>query len=132
MKYTTCCIAMLFLLFGCKKDSPIKKLITDKRTVVCFVPVEPFEPQSGKELLEAFNLEVPFEVGPRNFVCKAKSSGLVGWAVVLDDGQKVQAKQALGNSSKLKLLQVEALSPEFEVIIKKEWKNSQDVKPGSN
>ena len=100
--------------------------------MVCFAPVEPFEPQSGKELLEAFNLAVPFDVGPRDFVCKAKSSGLIGWAVVLNDEQKVQAKQALGNSSKLKLLQVEALSPEFEVIIKKEWKNSQNVKLGSN
>jgi hypothetical protein len=63
-------------------------------------------------------------------VCKAKASGLVGWAIVLNDKQKDQAKEALGKSSKLKLLQVEALSPEFEAIIKKEWKNSQDVKPG--
>jgi hypothetical protein len=130
MKCTICIIAMLLLLSGCKEDSPNTPTTTDKRTVICFAPVEPFEPQSGKELLEAFNLAVPFDISGQDFVCKAKASGLVGWAIVLNDKQKDQAKEALGKSSKLKLLQVEALSPEFEAIIKKEWKNSQDVKPG--
>ncbi len=131
MKYTVCFIAMLFLLSGCKEDSPNTQPTTDNRTVICFGPVEPFEPQSGKELLEVFNLAVPFDISPQNFVCKAKSSGLVGWAVILNYKQKKQAKEALKKSSKLKLLQVETLSPEFEAIIKKEWKKSQDVKPGS-
>jgi hypothetical protein len=121
---------MLLLFFGCKEDSQNTQPTTDKRTVICFSPVEPFEPQSGKELLEAFNLAVPFDISGQDFVCKAKASGLVGWAIVLNDKQKDQAKEALGKSSKLKLLQVESLSPEFEVIIKKEWRNSQDVKPG--
>jgi hypothetical protein len=53
------------------------------------------------------------------------------WVVVLNDKHKDQAKEAFSKSSNLKLLQVEALSPEFEVITKKEWKNSQDVKPDS-
>jgi len=132
MKYTVCIIAMLLLLFGCKEDSPNTQPTTDKRTVICFAPVDPFKPQSGKELLEAFNLAVPFDISPQDFICKAKSSGLVGWVVVLNDKQKDQAKEALSKSSKLKLLQVEALSPEFELIIKKEWRNSQDVKPGSD
>jgi hypothetical protein len=132
MKYSVCIVAMFLLFCGCKEESPNTQSASDKPTVICFAPVEPFEPQSGKELLEAFNLAVPFDISPQDFVCKAKASGLVGWAVVLNDKQKDQVKQALGKSSKLKLLQVEALSPEFEVIIKKEWKNSQDVKLSSD
>ena len=131
MKYTIYFIAILLLLSGCKEDSTNTQSRDDKRTVICFAPVEGFESKSGKELLEAFNSEVPFGVSDRDFVCKVKSSGLVGWVVVSNDKQKDQAKDALGKSSKLKLLQVEALSPEFEAIIKKEWKNSQDVKTSS-
>ncbi|MHC4691864.1 MAG: hypothetical protein ACYS67_03910 [Planctomycetota bacterium] len=131
MKYTFFFISMLLLLYGCKDDSQDTQSTTGKRTVICFASVESFEPQSGKELMEAFNSAVPFDISPQDFVCKAKSSGLTGWAVVSNDKQKDQAKEALNKSSKLKLLQVEALSPEFEAIIKKEWKNSQDVKPGS-
>jgi hypothetical protein len=131
MKYTICFIAMGLLLAGCKEDGTNTWSISGKRTIICFAPVESFEPQTGKELLEAFNSAVPFDVSAKNFVCKAKSSGLVGWAVVSNDKQKDQAKETLGKSSKLKLLQVEDLSPEFEAIIKKEWKNSQDVTAGS-
>ena len=130
MKYTIGFIAILLLLSGCKEDSTNTQSRGDECTVICFAPVEGFEPQSGKELLDAFNSEVPFDVSAQDFVCKAKSSGLVGWAVVSNDKQKDQAKEALGKSSKLKLLQVGTLSPEFEAIVKSEWKNSQDVKAG--
>ena len=114
------CGIILFVLFLCE--------CAPQRTVICFAPVKPFEPISGKELLESFNTIVPFNVNPRNFICKAKSSGLVGWVIVSTNMQKDVAKASLKESSKLKLLQVEALDSEFEKIFKLEWKHSQEVR----
>jgi hypothetical protein len=97
--------------------------------VICFAPVKPFEPQSGAELLEEFNSQLPFKVSPRNFVCKSKDHSLVGWAIVRTIGQKDIVKQKLSQSSTLTCLQVEALTPEFKDIVERQWIHSQTVTP---
>jgi len=115
-------IAVLLLgafLSGCSEES----------SVICFAPVKPFEPQSGAELLEEFNSQLPFRVSPRHFVCKCRNDSLVGWAVVQTVGQKDIVKQKLGQSSTLTCLQVEALTPEFKAIVERQWRHSQTVTP---
>lgn len=99
------------------------------RSVLCFAPVKPFEPQSGRELLAAFNQDVPFDVSPQRFACKAKSEGLVGWVIVSGDTQKEAAKEALRQSRRLKLLQIESLDPQFGKMIRKQWRQSLDARP---
>ncbi len=106
-----------FFLSGCSKQS----------SVICFAPVEPYKPQSGAELLEEFNSHLPFKVSPKHFVCKYKTSRLVGWAIVRTSKQKDIIKQMLSESSALTLLQVESLTPELKALFKKEWKQSQSV-----
>jgi len=121
MKY--CFITFLLLILaGC----------STQRSVICFSPRKPFEPDSGKELFEAFNAAVPFDISPRDFMCKATSSGLVGWAVVSGERQKDEAKAALREATTLKLLQVESLTPEFAETIMTRWRQSQDVVPIGN
>jgi hypothetical protein len=106
-------------LSGCSEES----------SVICFAPVKPFEPQSGTELLEEFNSQLPFRVSPRHFVCKCRNDCLVGWAVVRTIGQKDIVKQKLGQSSTLTCLQVEALTPEFKAVVERQWRHSQTVTP---
>jgi hypothetical protein len=64
------------------------------------------------------NAQLPFEIPKKDFIAKQKSSTLVGWAVVRTDDQKEIAKTSLDKSPTLRLLQVEALTPEFEAIMK--------------
>ena len=109
-----------FVLSGC----------ADKKSgVICFEPVEPFEPNSGAELLEEFNSHLSFNVSPKNFICKYKNDKLVGWVIVRKIDQKDIVKQKLKQSSTLKLLQVELLESEFKAVFKKEWRQSQTVAP---
>jgi hypothetical protein len=112
-------ILLLFLLNGCSKQP----------SVVCFAPVEPFQPQSGAELLEELNSHLTFRVNPRHFICKNKSDSLIGWAIVSTDKQRDTIKQELSQSSTLKLLQVESLAPELKALFKKEWSRSQTITP---
>jgi len=107
------------LLSGCSEEA----------SVICFAPVKPFEPQSGDELLEEFNSQLPFRVSPRHFVCKYKNHSLVGWAIVQTAGQKDIVKQKLSQSSTLTCLQVEPLTPEFKAVVEKQWRHSQTVTP---
>ena len=113
-------LLMILFLTGCAKPG----------TAICFAPAKPFEPQSGRELLAAFNEDVHLDVSPKRFICKVKSKGLVGWAA-LKDTEKEAVKAGLRESPRLTLLQVEALDPEFARIIKKRWRQSQDVRPPS-
>jgi hypothetical protein len=104
---------------------------SEEASVICFAPVKPFEPQSGAELLEEFNSQLPFRIRPRQFVCKFRNGRLVGWAVVQTVGQKDIVKQKLSQSSTLTCLQVEALTPEFKAIVDKQCSNSQTVTPAN-
>lgn len=88
------------------------------RSVLCVAPQGQFNPQSESELLAELNSQLPFTIPQKHFISKKKSSGLVGWAVVRNDEQKDVMKAKLKKSTTLKLLQVEALTPEFEALMK--------------
>ena len=90
--------------------------------------MKPFAPESGKELLEAFNAIVPFDVGPKRFACKATSERLIGYVIVETETQKDVAKAAIRESARFVLLEVEEAGPEAQKIIAKEWKRSQNVR----
>ena len=90
------------------------------RSVLCVAPQGRFEPNSESELLSELNAQLPFAIPENCFIAKQRSSGLVGWAVVKTDKQKDIAKAELKKSSSLKLLQVEALTPEFKKAMKQE------------
>jgi len=111
--------AFLLGLFvsGCTRNS----------SVICFAPVEPFEPKSGAELFEEFTHQVPFKVKPKHFICKYKSNHLVGWAIVRSNKKREIVKQKLNQSSSLTWLQVEPLTRQLKAIFKKEWRQSQAV-----
>jgi len=109
--YKTCFVLpLLCLLAGCSSS----------RTVLCVVPTGEFKPQSEAELLAELNQQLPFTIPRKHFVSKQRSSGLVGWAVVRNDREKDLAKAQLKKSATLKLLQVEALTPEFEKLMKQQ------------
>jgi hypothetical protein len=113
MKTTSCFVLpLLCLLAGCSSS----------RSVLCVVPTGEFKPASESELLAELNSQRPFAIPQKYFISKQKSSGLVGWAVVRNDKQKDAAKAALKKSATLRLLQVEALTPEFEAIMKQHKK----------
>ena len=106
--YLVCLLACL--LAGCAPS----------RSVLCVAPQGKFTPRSEAELLSELNSQLPFTIPQRYFISKQKSNGLVGWAVVRNDEQKELVKAKLQNSTTLKLLQVEALTPEFEAIMKRQ------------
>ena len=97
-----------------------------QRTVLCITPSGEFRPETGAELLQEFNRQMPFSVSPRHFMCKPKSGRLVGWVVVTTEKQKDIAKQTLRDSSQLNCGQVEALTPEMSKVIKANWRESQN------
>jgi hypothetical protein len=88
------------------------------RSVLCVAPRGQFKPNSESELLSELNNQLPFTIPQTCFISKQKPSGLVGWAVVRNDKQKNTAKAKLKKASSLKLLQVEALTPEFKKAMK--------------
>jgi len=109
MTYKTHAIlTVLCFLAGCSSS----------RSVLCVVPTGEFKPQSESELLAELNSQLSFTIQPKHFISKEKSSGLVGWAVVQSDKKKNMVKLELKASDTLKLLQVEALTPEFETVMK--------------
>jgi len=111
MKRVTCgAVLATGLLLGC----------TSSRSVLSIAPREPFSPQSEAELLSELNAQLPFEIPRKDFIAKQKAGALVGWAVVRTDDQKEIAKTKLDESTTLRLLQVEALTPEFEAIMKQQ------------
>ncbi|MBN2181711.1 MAG: hypothetical protein JW715_07335 [Sedimentisphaerales bacterium] len=114
-------ILLGFLLSGCSKQS----------SVISFVSEEPFKPNSGAELLEKLNSHLPFNVSPENFMCRYKPDPdrFVGWIVIPTVEQKEIVKEKLKQSSTLKLLQVESLTPQMKALFKKEWKQSQTAGP---
>lgn len=103
-------LPVLCLLAGCNSS----------RYVLCVAPTGEFKPQSESELLAELNSQLPFKIPQKHFISKKKSSGLVGWAVVRNDRESDIAKAELKKSTTLKLLQVEALTPEFEAIMKQQ------------
>lgn len=109
MKYKSYLVlSMLCLFAGCSSS----------RSVLCVAPKDNFKPQSESELLAELNSQLPFTIPQKNFISKKKSNRLVGWAVVRNDREKDLAKSELKNSTTLELLQVEALTPEFEAFMK--------------
>ena len=96
------------LLIGC----------TSSRSVLSIVPQEPFSPRSEAELLSELNAQLPFGIPAKDFIAKQKSGTFVGWAVVRTDDQKETVKARLAQSTTLRLLQVEALTPEFEAVMR--------------
>ena len=109
------------LLSGCSKDD----------SVIGFAPAEPYEPNSGAELLDELNSHLPFKIADKNFICKYNSGSntLTGWIITKTIEQKDIVKQELKNSPTLKVLQVELLTPEMRKIFKTQWKQSQTVGP---
>ena len=103
-------LPVLCLLAGCGSS----------KSVLCVAPTGEFKPQSEAELLAELNAELPFEIPQRRFVALEKSSGLVGWAIVRNDQEKDVAKAELKKSTTLRLLQVEALTPEFKQLMKQQ------------
>ncbi len=115
MKYTIYLMLLsTCLLAGCDSNS--------SRSVLCVAPQGEFKPESESEILEELNNQIPFTIPAKHFMSKQKSSGLVGWAVVDNEEQKDIVKAKLKNSSTLKLLQVEAMTPEFEEPMKQHKK----------
>ncbi len=113
MIYKSCLVLpLLCLLVGCSSS----------RSVLCVSPTGEFKPQSESELLAELNRQLPFAIPQNHFVAKKKSSGFVGWAVLRNDREKDLAKAELKKSATLKLLQVEALTPEFEAVMKQHRK----------
>lgn len=98
-----------------------------QNSVLCVAPQGQFNPQTESELLAELNSQLPFVIAPKHFISKRKSSGIVGWAVVENNQKKDVAKTKLKQSSTLRLLQVEALTPEFETLIKQD-RLSRDLK----
>jgi len=117
-----------FVLVGCSGQ---EGTISSQEGVICFEPIEPYEPESGAELLEEFNSQLPFNVKPKNFICKYKSDSdtLVAWIITNTIEQKDIIKEKLKQSSTLKVLQVESLSPEMKALFKNQWRQSQTVSP---
>jgi hypothetical protein len=109
-------LAAIAILSGC----------ATQRTVLCITPSGEFRPETGAELLQEFNLQMPFSVRARQFLCKPKSGSLVGWVVVRTEEQKDIAKRTLRESSRLNCGQVEALTPEMAQVIKANWRDSQN------
>lgn len=101
-------LPVLCLFAGCNSS----------RYVLCVASTGEFEPQSESELLAELNSQLPFTISQNHFISKKKSSGLVGWAVVRNHRERDIAKAELKKSATLKLLQIEALTPEFEAIMK--------------
>jgi len=77
-----------------------------------------FKPDSESALLAELNAQLSFKVRAKDFIADQKSSGWVGWAVVRSEREKNIAKAKLEKSATLKLVQVEALTPEFEAHMK--------------
>ena len=113
MKYNICLMLLAAcLLAGCA--SP--------RSVLCVASQGQFTPESESELLSELNAQLPFSIPQNRFITMQKPSGLVGWAVVRNDKEKDVAKANLEKSSTLTILQVEALTPEFEAFMKQHKK----------
>ena len=109
MRGKACLILMATcLLAGCASS----------RFVLCVEPQGRFEPESEAAFLSELNAQLSFTIPKKHFMSKQKSGGLVGWAVVGNDKQKNIAKATLNKSATLKLLQVEASTPEFESLMK--------------
>jgi hypothetical protein len=90
--------------------------------VVCIKPRGEFNPKSESKLLAELNSQLPFTIQPKNFIAKQKASGIVGWAVLRGDNRKDEMKAELKKSTTLNLLQVEALTPEFNAVIQDQKK----------
>ena len=95
--------------------------------VVVIAPAGEFKPKTGADLLAELNKQLPFQVEPRRFICRVKDGKLVGWAVLGGDDQKNIVKTKLEASKSLRLLQVEATTPEFEQVLDQNWKQSQTI-----
>jgi len=111
------CTISLILLAACLLAG-----CASSRSVLCVTPHGQFKPEFESELLSELNAQLPFTIPQSRFITKQKSSGLVGWAVVRNDEEKEVAKAKLEKSSTLTLLQVEALTPEFEDVMKQHKK----------
>lgn len=102
-------IVLLLVDVGCSSS----------RCLLCIAPQGDFNPKSEVELLAKLNSQLPFTIAPRDFFSKQKSSRLVGWAIVQSDEEKELVKSSLKGSAILKVLQVEALTPELEAMLRK-------------
>jgi hypothetical protein len=98
-----------------------------RHTVLCIAPTGTFEPETGRELFEEINDQMPFTIGQQEFICKVKYDRIVGWALIPDD-QKDAAKKQLETSETLHMLQVQALDDRMEEMFKSRWKASQAVR----
>lgn len=103
---------MLCFVAGCNSS----------RSVLSVAPKGQFKPQSESELLAELNSQLSFAIPQKQFISKKKSGGLVGWAVVKNDRQKDAAKAELAKSDTIELLQVEAMTDEFEAVMKQQKK----------
>ena len=92
--------------------------VSREQGVLCISPQGQFDPQSESELFAELNSQLPFEIPRNNFISKQKAGGIVGWAIVRNDQQKDVTKKKLEDSPRLKLLQVESMSPELEELFR--------------
>lgn len=92
------------------------------QSVISIAPRGAFNPGSEAELLAELNRHLPFVIKSDNFVCRRKTSGLVGWAVVKHPGEKDILKDRLRNSTTLRVLEVEELTPEVQALLKEDGK----------
>jgi len=84
------------------------------RFVLCVQPQGPFEPESESELLSELNAHLPFTIPQKHAFSKRKSDRLTGWVMVENAAQKDTVKAELKKSATLRVLQVEAMTPEFK------------------
>jgi len=78
--------------------------------IVKFEPVAPFQPQTAKELLKAFNDEVKFRVTTHHFRTEVKRNMLTGYICTNTKADKGAIATILSDSKKLKLISIRPAS----------------------
>jgi len=90
----------------------IPTAISDEKVgyIIAFQPVEPFEPQTARELLNAFNEEHPAGARTHHYRTQVRNESLVGLICVDTKAEKDAIVNMLGHSDKLILAGVRAVS----------------------
>jgi polyphosphate kinase len=69
-----------------------------------------FQPQTAKELLEAFNNEVKFRITTHHFRTEVQDNRLIGYICTNTKADKGAIATILGDSKQLKLISIEPVT----------------------
>lgn len=78
--------------------------------IVKFKPVVPFQPQTAKELLGAFNNEIKFRVTTHHFRTEVQENRLIGYICTNTKADKGAIATILSDSKQLKLISIEPVT----------------------